>query len=155
MLSYLKLTFADGLVWEFEIPRAHRKTAKEFTARSAGPWPEAGGAAAQARTVGQVDRRRVEGGARPRLLRGGDPLFELLGRQPPGHQVSAELVDGEVAVGVGDELVGRVHRQDQLGRLAVTIVAAEAAAEPWMVPSSSRCLSASTLRLRALRRTSR
>jgi hypothetical protein len=31
VLSYLKLTFADGLVWEFEIPRAHRKTAKEFT----------------------------------------------------------------------------------------------------------------------------
>ncbi len=31
VLSHLKLTFADGLVWEFEIPRANRKGAKEFT----------------------------------------------------------------------------------------------------------------------------
>jgi hypothetical protein len=31
VLSHLKLTFADGLVWEFEIPRANRKGAEEFT----------------------------------------------------------------------------------------------------------------------------
>ena len=31
VLSQLKLTFADGLVWEFEIPRANRKGAEQFT----------------------------------------------------------------------------------------------------------------------------
>jgi hypothetical protein len=31
VLSRLKLTFADGLEWEFEIPRANRKGAEEFT----------------------------------------------------------------------------------------------------------------------------
>jgi hypothetical protein len=31
VLSHLKLTFADGLEWEFEIPRANRKGAEEFT----------------------------------------------------------------------------------------------------------------------------
>jgi len=31
VLSQLKLTFADGLVWEFEIPRAIRKSAEQFT----------------------------------------------------------------------------------------------------------------------------
>ena len=36
VLSYLKLTFADGVAWEFEIPRAHRKTAKEFTSALGG-----------------------------------------------------------------------------------------------------------------------
>ncbi|HEX3977415.1 MAG TPA: hypothetical protein VHW96_14200 [Solirubrobacteraceae bacterium] len=36
VLSHLKLTFADGLVWEFEIPRANRKGAKEFTAALGG-----------------------------------------------------------------------------------------------------------------------
>jgi hypothetical protein len=31
VLSHLKLTFADGLEWEFEIPRANRKGAIDFT----------------------------------------------------------------------------------------------------------------------------
>jgi len=31
VLSQLKLTFADGLEWAFEIPRANRKGAEEFT----------------------------------------------------------------------------------------------------------------------------
>lgn len=31
LLSHLKLTFADGVVWEFEIPLAHRKGAEELT----------------------------------------------------------------------------------------------------------------------------
>ena len=31
VLSQLKLTFADGNVWQFEIPRANRKGAEEFT----------------------------------------------------------------------------------------------------------------------------
>ena len=31
VLSRLKLTFADGLEWEFEIPRANRKGAEQFT----------------------------------------------------------------------------------------------------------------------------
>lgn len=31
VLSRLTLTFADGLAWEFEIPLANRKGAKEFT----------------------------------------------------------------------------------------------------------------------------
>ena len=30
VLSQLKLTFADGVAWEFEIPRANRKTAAQF-----------------------------------------------------------------------------------------------------------------------------
>lgn len=36
VLSRLTLTFADGLVWEFEIPRANRKGAEEFTAALGG-----------------------------------------------------------------------------------------------------------------------
>jgi hypothetical protein len=31
VISHLKLTFADGPVWEFEIPRAIRKNAEAFT----------------------------------------------------------------------------------------------------------------------------
>jgi len=31
VLSQLKLTFADGNAWQFEIPRANRKGAEEFT----------------------------------------------------------------------------------------------------------------------------
>ena len=31
VLSHLKLTFADGLAWEFEIPLANRKGAEQFT----------------------------------------------------------------------------------------------------------------------------
>jgi hypothetical protein len=31
VLSRLKLTFADGAAWEFEIPRANRKGAMDFT----------------------------------------------------------------------------------------------------------------------------
>jgi hypothetical protein len=31
VLSQLKLTFVDGLEWEFEIPRANRKGAEQFT----------------------------------------------------------------------------------------------------------------------------
>lgn len=31
VLSHLKLTFADGLEWEFEIPLANRKGAEQFT----------------------------------------------------------------------------------------------------------------------------
>jgi hypothetical protein len=31
VLSHLKLTFADGNAWQFEIPRATRKAAEEFT----------------------------------------------------------------------------------------------------------------------------
>ena len=31
VLSQLKLTFADGSIWRFEIPRANRKGATEFT----------------------------------------------------------------------------------------------------------------------------
>ena len=31
VLSQLKLTFADGNTWQFEIPRANRKGAEEFT----------------------------------------------------------------------------------------------------------------------------
>ena len=30
LLSQLKLSFADGVTWEFEVPRAHRKTAQQF-----------------------------------------------------------------------------------------------------------------------------
>jgi hypothetical protein len=30
LLSQLKLSFADGAIWEFEVPRAHRKTAQQF-----------------------------------------------------------------------------------------------------------------------------
>lgn len=30
LLSQLKLSFADGVTWEFEIPRAHRKTAQQL-----------------------------------------------------------------------------------------------------------------------------
>lgn len=36
VLSHLKLTFADGLVWEFEIPRANRKGAEAFTSALGG-----------------------------------------------------------------------------------------------------------------------
>jgi hypothetical protein len=36
VISQLKLTFADGLVWEFEIPRAIRKSAEVFTHALAG-----------------------------------------------------------------------------------------------------------------------
>lgn len=31
VLSQLKLTFVDGLEWDFEIPRANRKGAEQFT----------------------------------------------------------------------------------------------------------------------------
>jgi hypothetical protein len=31
LLSQLKLRFANGATWEFEVPRAHRKTAEYFT----------------------------------------------------------------------------------------------------------------------------
>jgi hypothetical protein len=30
LLSQLKLSFADGVIWEFEVPRAHRKTAQQL-----------------------------------------------------------------------------------------------------------------------------
>jgi hypothetical protein len=36
VLSQLKLTFADGNTWQFEIPRANRKGAEEFTAALGG-----------------------------------------------------------------------------------------------------------------------
>jgi hypothetical protein len=30
LLSQLRLSFADGVTWEFEVPRAHRKTAQQL-----------------------------------------------------------------------------------------------------------------------------
>jgi hypothetical protein len=36
VISRLKLTFADGPVWEFEIPRAIRKSAEAFTSALGG-----------------------------------------------------------------------------------------------------------------------
>ena len=36
VLSHLTLTFADGLVWEFKIPRANRKGAEAFTSALGG-----------------------------------------------------------------------------------------------------------------------
>jgi hypothetical protein len=58
----------------------------------------------------QVRPQRIEVAARSRAVGAADALLHLIGRQPPGERVLAQLVDHLLAVGIGDtQLRGVAH----------------------------------------------